>query len=144
MALDNEGFTYNHKVNPLTAIQEHFMILEAIRHGISEERFARRSTWMSRPSGGNGMSSKASVRRRFSCSKRNGRPTVLSARCEVRSMRQIQMAKLMLASNNFSANYAQCLFAATPTNSYWSRISPRRVGEPAPRTSPASSGKWRT
>ncbi len=29
-------------------------------------------------------------------------------------MRQIEMAELMLAANNFSASYAQCLLAATP------------------------------
>jgi hypothetical protein len=28
VAADNEAFTYNHKVNPLSAIQEHFMIPE--------------------------------------------------------------------------------------------------------------------
>src|SRR5208282_2675247 len=32
---------YNHKVNPLTAIQEHFMIMEAIRNGVWEERIAK-------------------------------------------------------------------------------------------------------
>ena len=41
VAADNEGFTYNHKVNPLSAIQEHFMIMEAIRQGVSEERIAK-------------------------------------------------------------------------------------------------------
>src|SRR5207302_58922 len=41
VATDDEGFTYNHKVNRLSAIQEHFMILRAIRNGISEERIAR-------------------------------------------------------------------------------------------------------
>jgi hypothetical protein len=29
-------------------------------------------------------------------------------------MRQIEMAELMVASNNFSASYAKCLLAATP------------------------------
>ncbi len=38
---DDEGFTYNHKVNRLSAIQEHFMILRAIKNGVSEERIAR-------------------------------------------------------------------------------------------------------
>lgn len=30
---DDEAFTYNHKVNQLSAIQEHFMILRAINAG---------------------------------------------------------------------------------------------------------------
>jgi hypothetical protein len=33
IATDDEGFTYNHKVNRLTAIQEHFMILRALKNG---------------------------------------------------------------------------------------------------------------
>ncbi len=41
IATDDEGFTYNHKVNRLSAIQEHFMIAKAIKNGASEERIAR-------------------------------------------------------------------------------------------------------
>jgi hypothetical protein len=41
VAADDEGFTYNHKVNRLSAIQEHFMILRAVKSGISEERKAQ-------------------------------------------------------------------------------------------------------
>src|SRR5262245_21758496 len=37
IALDDEGFTYNHKVSRLSAIQEHFMIRRAIRNGVPEE-----------------------------------------------------------------------------------------------------------
>jgi hypothetical protein len=59
-------------------------------------------------------------------------------------MRQIEMAELMLASNNFSAHYAQCLFAATPTEQLLEPDKPKEIREPAPRTSPASSEKWRT
>lgn len=33
IAIDDEAFTYNHKVNRLTAIQEHFMIIKAIGKG---------------------------------------------------------------------------------------------------------------
>jgi ParB-like chromosome segregation protein Spo0J len=41
IALDDESFTYNHKVSRLSAIQGHFMILRAIKNGVSEERIAR-------------------------------------------------------------------------------------------------------
>ncbi len=41
VALDDEAYTYNHKVSQLSAIQEHFMILEAIRRGASEDRIAK-------------------------------------------------------------------------------------------------------
>ena len=38
---DDEGYTYNHKVNRLSAIQEHFMLLQAIKNGVTEDRIAR-------------------------------------------------------------------------------------------------------
>jgi len=41
ISTDDEGFTYNHKVNRLSTIQEHFMILKAIEKGVSEERIAQ-------------------------------------------------------------------------------------------------------
>ena len=41
IATDDEAFIYNHKVNPLQPIQEHFMILRAIKSGVSEERIAK-------------------------------------------------------------------------------------------------------
>ncbi len=41
VSTDDEGYTYNHKVNRLAPIQEHFMIMKAIEHGVSEERIAR-------------------------------------------------------------------------------------------------------
>ena len=41
ISTDDEGFTYNHKVNKVTTIQEHFMILRAIEQGVSEERIAK-------------------------------------------------------------------------------------------------------
>jgi len=41
VSTDDEAFTYNHKVNRISPIQEHFMILRAIEKGVSEERIAK-------------------------------------------------------------------------------------------------------
>ena len=41
VSTDDEAFTYNHKVNRLSAIQEHFMILKAVEKGVPEERIAK-------------------------------------------------------------------------------------------------------
>ena len=40
IALDDESFTYNHKVNRLSAIQEHFMLMQAVKNGVSEQSIA--------------------------------------------------------------------------------------------------------
>ena len=41
ISTDDEGVTYNHKINKTISIQEHFMILKAIKRGVSEERIAK-------------------------------------------------------------------------------------------------------
>lgn len=41
VATDDEAFTYNKRVSRIATIQEHKMILNAIKKGVSEERLAR-------------------------------------------------------------------------------------------------------
>ena len=45
---------------------------------------------------------------------RRASPTALREQRKVKPMRQIEMAELMIASNNFSTPYAKCLSVATP------------------------------
>lgn len=40
VAMDDETDTYNKRVNPMSPIQEHLMIVKAIKSGASEERIA--------------------------------------------------------------------------------------------------------
>jgi hypothetical protein len=40
IANDDEAYTYNKRINPLSTIQEHHMIMKAINDGVSEERIA--------------------------------------------------------------------------------------------------------
>jgi len=40
VALEDEGYTYNKRVNALSPIAEHYMILKAIANGVTEERIA--------------------------------------------------------------------------------------------------------
>lgn len=41
IASDDEGYTYNNRLNRVTAIQEHHMIRYAIEQGVAPERLAR-------------------------------------------------------------------------------------------------------
>jgi len=41
VAKDDETYTYNHRINRLSTIQEHYMIRRAIDRGVSKERLAR-------------------------------------------------------------------------------------------------------
>ncbi len=112
---DDEAFTYNHKINHLTPIQEHFMILRAIKNGVSESRIAtalsvdmefvkRRTNLL------DGICNEAVALLR-------DKSISAAAIREMRRaapMRQIEIAELMRASHNYSAMYAKCLIAATP------------------------------
>lgn len=115
IALDDESFTYNHKVNRLSAIQEHFMLMQAVKNGVSEEAIAAALNV-----------DVAKIREKKNllvgiCSEAvqllRGKPANAGTLRQLRKakpMRQIEMAELMRASNNFSVAYAKCLVAATP------------------------------
>ena len=128
VSTDDEAFTYNHKVNPLSAIQEHFMIMEAIRQGVSEERIARTLDV-----------DIAAIRRKRDLldgicpeavqllkEKRASAGAFREMR-KVKPMRQIEMAELLVAANTFSASYAQCLLAATPQEQLLEPDKPKEV-----------------
>jgi len=133
VASDDEAFTYNHKVNRLSAIQEHFMILRATRNGVSEERIAKTLNV-----------DVATIRRKRDmldgiCPEavellRDKRATAGAIRelRKVKPMRQIEMVELMTASQNFSVVYAKCLYAATPTEHLAESDKPKEVGGLAP------------
>lgn len=114
---DDESFTYNHKVNQISPIQEHFMILKAIEHGVSEDRIAEALNV-----------DVARIRQKRDllvgiCAEavqllrdKRATSTTLRELKKVKPMRQIEMAELMVAANTFSASYAKCLYAATPND----------------------------
>ncbi|PQO28921.1 plasmid partitioning protein RepB C-terminal domain-containing protein [Blastopirellula marina] len=115
VALDDEAFTYNHKVNRLTPIQEHFMIMKAVKNGVSEQAIAAALG--------------------VDVSKIREKKNLLVGICpeavqllkgkkahagairllrKARPIRQIEMVELMSASHNFTVDYVKCLLAATP------------------------------
>jgi len=114
VATDDEAFTYNHKVNQLQPIQEHFMILRAIKNGVSEERIAKTLNVNVET-----IKAKRDLLTDI-CPEavelmRNRRTSAGAIRelKRVKSMRQIEMAEVMVASNNFTSAYAKCLVMAS-------------------------------
>ncbi len=115
ISLDDEGFTYNHKVNRLTAIQEHFMILRAIKNGVSEDRIARSlnvdiQTIRRKRDMLEGICPEAVQLLR---EKRATSEAFRELR-KVKPTRQIEIAELMCAANIYSVGYSRCLVAASP------------------------------
>ncbi|TWT80633.1 Nucleoid occlusion protein [Planctomycetes bacterium CA13] len=128
VALDDEAFTYNHKVNRLSAIQEHFMIMKAVKSGVSESQIAdvldidvalirkKRDLLV-------GICPEAVELLK---GKKATSATFVQMR-KVIPMRQIEMAELMCATSNFSDSYSKCLIAATPAELLVDKDSSREV-----------------
>jgi ParB-like chromosome segregation protein Spo0J len=128
VATDDEAFTYNHKVNQLQPIQEHFMILRAIKNGVSEERIARTlnvnvDTIKQKRDLLTGICPEAVELLRD----RKASAGAIREVKRVKPMRQIEMAEVMVASNNYTAAYAKCLVLAS---------SPDQLLEPSQQTAP--------
>ncbi|MFU2207738.1 plasmid partitioning protein RepB C-terminal domain-containing protein [Solidesulfovibrio sp. C21] len=114
VSTDDEAFTYNHKVNRLSPIQEHFMILKALENGVSEERIAtalnidivkikqkRNLLTGICQEAVDLLKDKQVSRQSFQILKK------------MKPMRQIEVAELMRTSNNYSFSYAQVLLISS-------------------------------
>jgi hypothetical protein len=114
VSTDDESYTYNHRVNRLAPIQEHAMIMRAVRNGVSPDRIA------------------ATLNVGIAVIKSNMNllvgihadvvellkdkhltPAVFNILKKVTPLRQIEMAELMVAANNYTKGYALALFAGT-------------------------------
>ncbi|MCD2316701.1 ParB N-terminal domain-containing protein [Sphingomonas sp. IC-11] len=115
VATEDEAFTYNKRVSRIAIIQEHKMILNAIRKGVPEERLARAlnvniSSIRAKRNLLIGMCPEAVELLR-------DKHVPLNAFTELRKMkpmRQIEAAELMVAMNRYSTGYAKSLVAASP------------------------------
>ncbi len=128
ISTDDEAFTYNHKVNRLSPIQEHFMIIKAIKSGVPENRIAMTLN----------LDVAAIIRKRDLldgvCPEAVSllKDKVASAGAiremkKVKPIRQIEMAELMCSAHNFSAVYAKCLLAATPDEQLVESDRPKEI-----------------
>lgn len=129
ISTDDEGFTYNHKINRLSSIQEHFMILKAIEKGVSEERIAKALNV-----------NIAKIRDKRNLLKGIGSETVdllkdrrispkaINELRKMKPMRQIEVAELMIAANNFTVPYAKALLVATAKDQLVILNKPQKTG----------------
>jgi ParB-like chromosome segregation protein Spo0J len=133
VADDDEAFTYNKRVNRLATIQEHYMIVRALDRGVSEEKLARALN----------LDVKAIKRRRNLLDgvcpeviELLGHKTVSARAFEVlrkmKSIRQIEVAELMISVNNYSMPYVQALLGATRQADLVNPQKPKKVGALTP------------
>lgn len=129
IALDDEAFTYNKRINRLATIQEHFMIVRAIERGVSEDKLANALD----------LDVKAIRRRRTMlggiCPEvvdllkdKSLNPTTFDVLRKMKPMRQIEAADLMSTAGNYTASYAKALLAATRQADLVKSEQPKKVG----------------
>ena len=119
VSTDDEAFTYNHKVNRIGAIQEHFMIMRAIKNGVSEDRIARTlSVDIARIRQKrdllDGICPEAVELLKH---KHVPAKTIVELR-KVKPMRQIEIAEQASASHSFATGFVKCLVATSSADQF--------------------------
>lgn len=115
VADDDESFTYNARVSRLAPIQEHKMIMKAVRNGVRPERIAAalnisvKNVRASMKLLDGIHEEAADLLKDKSIS-----PKALHFLKQVNCVRQIEIAELMVSANNFTAGYAEALVLGTP------------------------------
>jgi len=115
VSTDDEGYTYNKRINRLSAVQEHRMIVRAVERGVSEQRIAEALNL-----------DVMSVHRRFRlldgiCNEvaelLADKPcpmVVISLLKRMKPLRQMAAAELIVGQNNYSSSFAQTILTGTP------------------------------
>jgi ParB/RepB/Spo0J family partition protein len=115
VAKDDETYTYNHRINRLSTIQEHYMIRRAIDRGVSKERLARAFNV-----------NLSAINRRINllegiCPEaikllqdHQFTPDVTRVLRNMKAARQVEAVELMIASSTITVAHAEALLKATP------------------------------
>jgi hypothetical protein len=135
VSTDDEGYTYNRRVNRLATVQEHLMMLRALDRGVSEERLAkalnvnvleikRRRRLL------NGICGEAA---QILKDKHVAMSTFVELR-KLLPLRQIEAAELMVEMNNYTTPYAKALVTATPLDQLKNGVRKARSGHSGDQT----------
>jgi len=128
VALDDESYTYNNRVNRLSSIQEHVMIRRTVERGVAPERLAKAldvdiSQIVKKLNLLDGICPEAAELLRDQVFSAN----LGAVLRKLKPTRQVECVELMVSANNFTIAYAQALVAATPSNMIVGETKTRRV-----------------
>ena len=128
VAIDDESYTYNNRINRLSTIQEHLMIRRAVGRGVPPEKIAKAldveiTHILKRMSLLDGVCPEAAEILRdqtFS-------PNLCTVLRKLKPTRQVECAELMISANNITVSYASALVAATPKNMLVGEVKPKKM-----------------
>lgn len=133
VAIDDESYTYNNRINRLSTIQEHFMIRRAVERGVTADRLAK-----SLDLDVEHITKKINLLDGI-CSEAVGllrdkhfSPNLSPVLRKMKPTRQVEAVELMVATNNITVSYAQALLAATPSNMLVGEAKPKKLAGVTP------------
>lgn len=116
VAIDDESYTYNSRINRLSTIQEHYMIRRAIQRGVTPERLAKALSVDPR-----------TITRKMTllegiCPEaaellkdRHFATDISRVLRKMKPTRQVECVELMVSANTITVAYAEAMLVATPT-----------------------------
>lgn len=128
VARDDEGYTYNNRINRLSTIQEHVMIRRAIDRGVSKDRLAKALNIDIRS-----MDKKIALLDGISprvvelLKDRQFPPDISRILRKMKPVRQVEAIELMLAADTITVGYAEALLVATPSDQLLSGEKPKKL-----------------
>ena len=114
LATDDEAYTYNRHINHIPAVAQHFMLLEALKNGLTEERIAAAldvslDSVRAKRDLLNGICSEAVQ----ILADKQLSPKVFWILRRMKPIRQIEAAEHMVAGGTFTVPFAKALLAVT-------------------------------
>ncbi|HWN94109.1 MAG TPA: plasmid partitioning protein RepB C-terminal domain-containing protein [Methylomirabilota bacterium] len=114
VANDDDRYTYNNRVNRLPPIQAHKMIVKAVRNGVKPERIAKALSMPMKTVSAlidllDGINPEAAELLKD----KHMTADAIRLLRKVTSVRQIEIAEVMVSANNFTKSYAEALVLAT-------------------------------
>ena len=115
VAIDDESYTYNSRINRLSSIQEHYMIRRAIKRGVTAERLAKALSVDTR-----------TITRKMAlldgiCPEaaellkdRQFATEISRVLRKMKPTRQVECVELMVSANTITTAYAEAMLVATP------------------------------
>lgn len=117
IATDDDAFTYNARVNRIALIQEHKMIMKALEGGASEEAIAKAlSVDVEKIKRGKNLLKGIHAEAIHILKDKPVTEDSLRILKKVKTLRQIEMAQLMVSGNNYTLAYARALLLGTPAD----------------------------
>lgn len=115
VASDDDAFTYNDKVNRLSLIQEHAMIVRAIEHGVTPDQISKAlSVDVGKVKASLNLLNGIDPEAVEILKDKPITATALRIFRKAKPMRQVDMAQLMVSGSNYTRAYAEALIIGTP------------------------------